>query len=204
MVETERAYGFVPEDFALWVSVHSDHPQVPVRPGVPWLRQRFFGLMSEYLDTMNLDPRKLTERAKEGVARLHDRSLPAEEKSPVYLLSSPEQRVVMDKIQALMSVVEGHGNFVMDAVGEDVIPSFRRMRHVFEGRRKHTGIAQRVINNVLGLEMKMRQYEIGREFCDHVAERGGLDAVARIFADEDAFPTMRELKSPESWLRRVA
>ncbi len=203
MVETERHLGFVPEDFALWVSVHEVTHRFQFA-GVPWLRERFFDLMGEYLDTVQLDPRKLTERVKEAAGKLRDRSSSPDERNPVYLLSSPEQRVVMDKIQALMSVVEGHGNFVMDAVGEDVIPSFRRMRHVFEGRRKQTGIAQRVINNVLGLEMKLRQYEVGREFCDRVAERGGLDAVAHIFEDADSFPTMAELKAPDLWLGRVA
>lgn len=203
MVETERHLGFVPEDFALWVSVHEVTHRFQFA-GVPWLRERFFQLMAEYLDTVHLDPRKLTERVKEAAGKLTDRSIPSDERNPVYLLSSPEQRAIMDKIQALMSVVEGHGNFVMDAVGEEAIPSFRRMRHVFEGRRKQTGIAQRVINNILGLEMKLRQYEVGREFCDRVADRGGLDAVARIFEDEDGFPTMAELKAPESWLDRVA
>ncbi|MPZ69676.1 MAG: hypothetical protein GEU71_09110 [Actinobacteria bacterium] len=203
MVETERHLGFVPEDFALWVAVHEITHRFQFA-GVPWLRTRFFSLMHAYLDTVNLDARKLTERLKEGVRRLTDRSIPSEERNPVYLLSSTEQREIMDQIQALMSVVEGHGNFVMDAVGEDVIPSFRRMRHVFEGRRKQSSLAQRAMNHVLGLEMKLRQYEIGREFCDQVAAEGGLDAVARIFEDEDGFPTLEELRSPGEWLRRVA
>lgn len=203
MVETERHLGFVPEDFALWVSVHEITHRFQFA-GVPWLRERFFALMREYLESVNFDARSLTERLKEGVSKLRDKSVPAEERNPVYLLATKEQRDVMDRIQALMSVVEGHGNFVMDAVGEDVIPSFRRMRHVFEGRRKQTSLAQRVFNNVLGLEMKMRQYEVGREFCDRVAQQGGLDAVARIFENEAGFPTMAELRSPDEWLSRVA
>lgn len=203
MVETERQMGFVPEDFALWVAVHEITHRFQFA-GVPWLRTRFFTLMRSYLDTVNLDARKLTDRLKEGVRRLSDRSIPTEERNPVYLLSSPEQREIMNQIQALMSVVEGHGNFVMDAVGEEVIPSFRRMRHVFEGRRKQTSLAQRAVNHVLGLEMKLRQYEIGREFCDQVATNGGLDAVARIFEDEEGFPTLDELRAPGDWLRRVA
>lgn len=203
MVETERQLGFVPEDFALWVAVHEITHRFQFA-GVPWLRARFFSLMRDYLDTVNLDARKLTERFKEGAARLRDRSIPSEERNPIYLLSSPEQREIMNQIQALMSVVEGHGNFVMDAVGEDVIPSFRRMRHVFEGRRKQTSLAQRAVNHVLGLEMKLRQYEIGRTFCDQVAAQGGLDSVARIFVREEAFPTMAELRAPGDWLRRVA
>jgi uncharacterized protein (DUF2342 family) len=63
---------------------------------------------------------------------------------------------------------------------------------------------QRILSNVLGLEMKMRQYELGQRFCQMVVEREGHDALARLWIDESQFPTMQELRDPSLWLRRVA
>jgi coenzyme F420 biosynthesis associated uncharacterized protein len=203
MVETERRFGFVPEEFALWVSVHEVTHRFQFA-GVPWLQRRFFALVGQYFDLLELDARGLARRFGDGVRRMIGGSLPAEERNPIYLLASPEQRSVMNQIQALMAVVEGHGNFVMDHVGAEVIPSFRRMRAVFERRREQTTLLQRIFNQAIGLEMKMRQYEIGREFCDAVVASAGMPALGRLWSDEEAFPSLEELRSPELWLRRVA
>jgi coenzyme F420 biosynthesis associated uncharacterized protein len=203
MVETERRFGFVPEEFALWVAVHEVTHRFQFE-GVPWLRARFLGLVGRYFDLVEFDARGFARRLREAAARLARRSLPPEERNPVYLFASPEQKKLMDEIQALMAVVEGHGNFVMDNVGEAVIPSWRRMRGVFERRRQQTTGLQKAFNHAIGLEMKLRQYEIGREFCDAVAASGGLDALARLWADEDGFPTLDEVRDPQLWLRRVA
>ena len=122
----------------------------------------------------------------------------------MYLFADESQKKVLNEIQALMAVVEGHGNFVMDAIGERVIPSFRQMRHVFQRRRQQQSVVQRVVAQAIGLEMKLRQYEIGQNFCEAVVEREGPDALRRLWVDPSHFPTMTELRSPESWLGRVA
>ena len=203
MVETERRLGFVPEEFALWVALHEVTHRFQFA-GVPWLKERFFGLVRSYLGSVDLDGRALSKRLSTAAKRLASRELPPEERNPVYLLSSDEQRVWLDQIQALMAVVEGHGNFVMDTVGEQVIPSFRKMRSLFEGRRKQASAVQRVINNVLGLEMKLRQYEVGQEFLTRVVANEGLAVLDHLWADPAHLPTIQELRNPESWLKRVA
>ena len=203
MVETQRRFGFVPQEFALWVALHEVTHRFQFE-GVPWLRGRFLELVHSYLESVDLDPKGLAQRFASALSKLLSRSIPAEEKSPIYLLASDEQRLVLDEIQALMAVVEGHGNFVMDSVGERVIPSFRQMRHVFQRRREQQSRLQRIVSHALGLEMKMRQYEIGQHFCERVVARGGPDALARLWVDPDHFPTMKELREPELWVRRVA
>jgi coenzyme F420 biosynthesis associated uncharacterized protein len=203
MVETERKFGFVPEEFALWVAVHEITHRFQFA-GVPWLRPRFMALIERYFDSAQLDARNLAARIREAATRLAQRSVPAEERNPIYLLATPEQRAVIDEIQALMAVVEGHGNFVMDHVGAEVIPSFGRMRGVFERRRRQTNLLQRAFNHAIGLEMKLRQYELGREFCDAVVAMEGLDALGRLWVDQAGFPTLQELRRPSLWLSRVA
>jgi coenzyme F420 biosynthesis associated uncharacterized protein len=203
MVETERRFGFVPEEFALWVAVHEVTHRFQF-DGVPWVRKRFFSLMHSYLEAVELDARGFARRLGEAASRLARRSLPPEERSPVYLLASPEQRAIMDQVQALMAVVEGHGNFVMDHVGAAVIPSFKRMRGVFERRRRQTNLLQRAFHHAIGLELKLRQYELGKDFCDAVVAIAGMEALEQIWASEDRLPTLAELRAPKRWLARVA
>ena len=103
-----------------------------------------------------------------------------------------------------MAVVEGHGNYVMDSVGERVIPSFKRMRGVFERRREQTRGLQRAVQYVIGLEMKLRQYELGQSFCKEVVARRGPEALSKLWVGPDSFPTMAELREPDRWLQRIA
>ena len=203
MVEIGKRFSFVPEEFALWVAVHEVTHRFQFA-GVPWLKPHFFSLVETYLASVEIDSRAFSKRLGTAARKLVSGKLPPEERNPVYLLASEEQRVALDKIQALMAVVEGHGNYVMDAVGAKEIPSFERMRATFEGRRKQTNMIQRIINNVIGLEMKLRQYELGQAFCERIAQQGGPDAVGHLWQSPEHIPTLDELREPESWLSRVA
>ena len=202
IIETERRFGFVPRDFALWVALHEVTHRFQFE-GVPWLRPRFMELIESYVGGVNLDPRTLASRLREAVGTLLSRRVPPEHKNPAYLLASPEQRVTLDHIQALMAVVEGHGNFVMDTVGAQVIPSFPRMRRVFERRREQTRGLQRAIQHAIGLEMKLRQYELGQRFCERVVALRGPEVLGKLWVGQEGFPTLAELKEPERWLARV-
>ncbi|MGH2819659.1 MAG: zinc-dependent metalloprotease [Actinomycetota bacterium] len=203
IVDTERRFGFVPREFALWVALHEVTHRFQF-DGVPWLRQRFLSLLESYLGLMDIDARSLAGRIGSAAARLLSGSVPPEERNPVYLLASDEQRARLDEIQGLMAVVEGHGNHVMDTVGASEIPSFERMRRVFEGRRAQTTRLQRAIHHAIGLEMKLRQYELGQAFCDEVVARGGRGSLSRLWEGPGNLPTMAELRRPELWLKRVA
>ena len=203
IVETERRLGFVPRDFALWVAVHEVTHRFQFA-GVDWLQERFFSLISSYLSSLQLDARGLATRLSGAARRLMSGSLPPEERNPIYLLASEEQRRNLDELQALMAVVEGHGNYVMDAAGKEVIPSFARMRRAFERRREQTTLLQRAVNHAIGLEMKLRQYELGQQFCETVVAREGSQALARLWSGPETFPNLEELREPDLWLKRVA
>lgn len=203
LVETERRFGFVPEEFALWVALHEITHRFQFA-GVPWLRSHFLTLVHEYLDSIDLDARTWAARIAAAARRLASRETPPEERNPVYLLASPEQRERVDRIQALMAVIEGHGNHVMDAVGAREIPSFERMRAVFEHRRAQQNAVQRAISHAIGLEMKLRQYELGQSFCAEVVAQAGEDALSQIWSAPEALPTLAELRAPETWLARIS
>jgi coenzyme F420 biosynthesis associated uncharacterized protein len=203
MVETARRHDFVSEEFSLWVALHEVTHRFQFA-GVPWLRPRFFGLVESYMGSLELDARGLASRLAGAAREVRARTLPPDQRHPMFLLASPEQRATLEQLQALMTVVEGHGNFVMDLVGERVIPSFKRMRAAFERRRHQPGPVQRAFNHLIGLEIKLRQYELGQRFCDEIYRRGGAPAIARLWASPEELPTLAELREPESWLRRVA
>ncbi|HEX2196474.1 MAG TPA: zinc-dependent metalloprotease, partial [Actinomycetota bacterium] len=122
MVEVGRRHGFVLDEFSLWVALHEVTHRFQFA-GVPWLRPRFFGLVETYLSSLDLDARGLASRVAGAVREVRARSLPPDQRHPMFLLATPEQRTTLEQLQALMTVVEGHGNFVMDLVGARVIPS---------------------------------------------------------------------------------
>jgi coenzyme F420 biosynthesis associated uncharacterized protein len=202
MVEMQHRFSFVPEEFALWVALHEVTHRFQFA-GVPWLKERFLDLVHTYLSSMEMNAKGLAERLATAGTRLISRSLAPEERNPMYLLADEDQRRILNQMQALMAVVEGHGNFVMDSVGAAVIPSFERMRQLFEGRRAQTTAIQRAVNHVIGLEMKLRQYELGQKFCNEVVERAGLGALSHLWEDPANLPTLDELRAPETWLTRI-
>ncbi|MEA2460712.1 MAG: hypothetical protein QOH90_889 [Actinomycetota bacterium] len=203
MIETEKKLHFVPEDFALWVAVHEVTHRFQFA-GVPWLRDHFFGLVHSYMDSLEMDAKHFAQRLATAGKRLLAKDTAPEERNAVYLFADGRQREVLDQLQALMAVVEGHGNFVMDTVGAQVIPSFPKMREMFQRKREQTKLVQRAVNYVIGLEMKMRQYELGQRFCESATARGGSGALAHLWADPRNLPTLAELRSPDLWLTRVA
>jgi putative hydrolase len=107
-------------------------------------------------------------------------------------------------MQAVMSLVEGHAEHTMDAIGAEVLPSLPSLRAAMTRRRQERGLPWRVLERLLGLEMKLRQYEVGRRFCDAVVEEGGPHALARAWTGPEALPSASELQAPAAWLARTA
>lgn len=203
IAEIEKKLAFVPQDFALWIAVHEVTHRFQFQ-GVPWLRDHFLSLVGGYLEAVDLDAKGLAKRLATAARRMMSPATPPEERNPIYLLSSGDQRRRLDHLQALMAVVEGHGNFVMDLAGARAIPSFRRMRNAFQQRKQQLNVVQRTINYALGIDMKLRQYELGQHFCEEVQRIGGDEAVALMWEAPENLPTLVELKEPRTWMQRVA
>ena len=102
-----------------------------------------------------------------------------------------------------MSLIEGHAEHTMDAVGADVLPTLERLRAAMTRRRASRGLPWRVLERVLGLELKMRQYEAGRRFCDAVVRAGGPELLAVAWRSPEELPSAAELAEPELWVGRI-
>jgi putative hydrolase len=103
-----------------------------------------------------------------------------------------------------MAVVEGYAEHVMDAVGADVLPSLEQLRDSLERRRQARSTPLRLLERLLGLELKMRQYRDGKRFCDTVVAEAGIGALNRVWAGPESLPTLAELASPTDWLTRTS
>ena len=169
--------------------------------GVPWLGDHLRDLLRRYLEASRLDPQQVLEtiaRLPEAIRAIRDEGRPA---PLLQVVLSEEQRELVDEAQALMSLLEGHGNATMYLAAEDLVDDVSSVRSAFERRRADLGT--RVLSAVAGLDMKRRQYDRGEAFVRHVVERAGTDGLNRAFRDADSLPSLDEIEDPAGWMRRV-
>ena len=206
IVATERKLGVDPGDFRLWVCLHEMTHQLQFT-AVPWLRDHLEQQVSEFVDATDLSPEVLRERLQDVLRGVVDAVRggdgQAGSEGLMALVRDPRQREVLDRVTAVMSLVEGHAEFVMDGVGPDVVPSVRTLRQRFAQRRKGRGPLDRVLRRLLGLEQKMKQYADGRHFVGGVVDLVGMDGFNRVWSGPGTLPRIDELTAPERWVERV-
>jgi coenzyme F420 biosynthesis associated uncharacterized protein len=198
IVETERRLGADPHDFRMWVTLHEVTHRTQFT-AVPWLHDHVRSEIDALLSAASLDdPSALLERLKDIATGL------PQGKSLVELLQTPEQRLVLDRVTAFMSLLEGHAEHVMDGVGPSVVPTVRDIRVRFDARRRERGGAlDRVLRRLLGLDLKALQYAEGKAFVDAVVGRVGMDGFNRVWEAPETLPTRVEIRQPLDWVRRV-
>jgi putative hydrolase len=109
----------------------------------------------------------------------------------------------MDRVQATMAVVEGYAEHVMDAVGEQALPHYDGLRTAMQRRRNSRSAPERLLQKLLGMDMKMRQYEVGKAFCDAVVADRDIATLNRVWESSEALPDLAELSDHRAWLRRT-
>jgi coenzyme F420 biosynthesis associated uncharacterized protein len=202
IVEVERKIDADPRDFRLWVCLHEVTHRTQFT-AVPWMRGYFLGEVQAFVDASQGSDHIL-ERLRRGVATLSEAL--REEDSRVSMLDivqTPSQRAVLDRLTALMTLLEGHAEFVMDGVGPEVIPSVESIRSKFNRRRESGNPLEKALRRVLGIEVKMRQYAEGRKFVHGVHERVGMVGFNKIFESPLTLPRLEELGDPDAWVARV-
>jgi uncharacterized protein (DUF2342 family) len=215
-----RNLGVDRDELIAWVAIHEITHAVQFS-GAPWLREHLAGMLRELLDGLRpsgdqptaggrssggdgwgwlRDPGALLHRARDGELRvLLDRARRGE----LLLGLGDERWALVERMQATMSLIEGHAEHTMDAVGAELLPSLPRLRAAMTRRRESRGLPWRVLERLLGLELKLRQYEVGRRFCDAVVHAGGPETLAIAWRSAAELPTTAELAEPALWLDRV-
>jgi len=202
IVHVEQEMGVDPRDFRLWVCLHEETHRVQFT-AVPWMRDHIHGELAKLIGSVDLDPSRIAAVVGEGVKRLGDVLRGDEDVSLLELFSTAEQREILDRITAVMSLLEGHADVVMDGVGPEVIPSVARIRAKFNERRKGTSYPDRVLRKLLGLDAKMAQYRDGARFVRGAVDQVGMDGFNAVWAEPGNLPSRPEIADPAAWVRRV-
>jgi len=200
VVEVERLLRVPSSDFRLWVCLHEETHRVQFT-AVPWLRDHLLSLISRLVGTADLENGMVAQVVKEAARRIVEGIRDGDELSVIDLVQTPAQRVVVDEITAVMSLLEGHADVVMDSVGPEVVPSVAQIREKFDVRRQGQG-ADKVVRRLLGLDAKMRQYRDGAAFCRHVLDEVGMAGLNRVWTSPDTLPSRAEIANPQLWVIR--
>src|SRR5688572_9902896 len=198
----EKRFAFPPREFRLWLALHEVTHRSQFT-GIPWMRDHFRGLVEQSLNSLDPDPKRFIEALRRAVDEIRAGRNPLDEGGIVSLLAGPEQHAVLLQVQGLMSLLEGHGDVTMDRAGADRIPSAERFGRVLRERRASVHGPARLLQKLLGLEAKLRQYEQGERFIEAVERVGGPDLLARAWEGPEQLPTLAEIRDPSSWVARV-
>lgn len=201
LVATEREMDVDPTDFRRWVCLHEETHRVQFT-AVPWLRQHLLDETRALAIDLAPDPTTLAGTLQD-VARRLPGMLRGEGGSLVDLFATPAQRERLATLTAVMSLLEGHADVVMDEVGPTVVPSVATIRQRFTQRRGGTDPLDRLLRRLLGIEDKMRQYKDGARFVRGVVDQVKMDGFNAVWTSPDTLPSVGEIADPAAWVRRV-
>lgn len=190
-----------PDDQLLrWVALHEMTHALQFG-GVPWLREHLAAMLRELLGALQMDPRSLLRvpdltDLKGAFERVREDGLAT-------VMVGPEKRETLDRVQAFMAVLEGYAEHVMDAVGADVLDDLPALRSALQRRRRDRSGLLKLLERLIGMDLKMRQYEQGKAFCDAVVARAGIEGLNRVWIAPAAMPSVAELDDAAGWLART-
>jgi coenzyme F420 biosynthesis associated uncharacterized protein len=202
IVMVERELDVDPHDFRRWVCLHEETHRTQFT-SVPWLRPYVQQQMSDFLLASDLDPASILDRLRAAADAVAGAVRGGDGESLIEAIQTPRQREILDRMTAVMTLVEGHGDYVMDAVGPEIVPSVAEIRAKFTARRGSAGRMEQAIRRILGIDLKMKQYEQGSRFVRTVVAEAGMPAFNKVWTSPDTLPTKDELTNPRSWLERV-
>ena len=187
-------------EFRLWLALHETTHAFEFE-AFPWVRPYFNTLLERYITLVTDDLRNLQGGLSTLIRRLREQG--GSGKSLMEIVMTPEQKQLFDEMQALMSVIEGYSNHVMNAVGKQVLPSLDRMQHAFESRQRQRSQAETLFIRLTGLEMKMEQYRLGEQFIDAVVRERDHQFALKLWQGPEHLPTLTELRNPKQWIQRI-
>lgn len=198
----EKRFAFPPREFRLWLALHEVTHRAQFT-GVPWLRPHFLGLVDQTLGAVDPDPTRLVHAFGRIADGLREGRNPLADGGLAHLLATPEQAEALQQVAGMMSLLEGHGDVTMDRAGADRIPSADRFSRVLRQRRRAVSPAIRLLQQLLGLEAKLNQYEQGERFIAAVEGAGGPELLNSAFEAPTNLPTLAEIRAPERWVARM-
>jgi coenzyme F420 biosynthesis associated uncharacterized protein len=201
LADVQQKFRLDPHQFHLWVSLHEVTHRVQFG-ATPWLRGYLSGLIDAYLQTVQMDTAQLLAQARRAIDDVRSGAIDWRGPNALLLLLTPHQRDLFRKMQALMTLLEGHASYVMNTAAVGRITELERMRRALKERRHSSG-PEKAFQRAIGLESKVRQYDAGERFVAEVVGRIGWDGFNLVWRSGDDLPTMEEIADPSRWLARV-
>ncbi|MET1154153.1 zinc-dependent metalloprotease [Arthrobacter sp.] len=213
IVTVERELNVVPSDFRLWVCLHEQTHRVQFA-AAPWLRDHMMEQIGELSTSLVEKADTLGERlqqaVKAAVAATKDSGKDAGgapgsslKGSVLELIQGPEEKAVFSHLTAVMSLLEGHANVVMDAVDSSIVPTVKTIRQRFNARGQSRGALENWIRKLMGLDAKARQYSDGAKFVRAVTRQVGMEGFNAVWERPENLPTEEEVHHPDLWISRM-
>lgn len=208
IITVERDLKVDPADFRLWVCLHEQTHRVQFS-AAPWLRHHMLAEIEKLGGLLVGDSENLGERLLQAAKQMGaKKDIAPTEKTPsrggvLDLLQDPAQKAALSHVTAVMSLLEGHANVVMDGVDARIVPSVRTIRQRFNNRGKDRGVLEKFIRNLLGLDAKMRQYSDGAKFVRETVSMVGMDGFNHVWTQEQNLPTEPEIHHARLWVERM-
>ena len=202
IVMVERELHVDPHDFRRWVCLHEETHRTQFT-SVSWLRPYVQQQMTEFLLASDLDPASILNRLRSAADAVAGAVRGGDGDSLIEAIQNPRQREILQRLTSVMTLVEGHGDYVMDAVGPSVVPSVAEIRSRFNARRGGAGRIEQAIRRILGIDLKMKQYEQGSRFVRAVVEQAGMATFNKVWESPESLPSAAEIANPGEWLERV-
>ena len=194
------------EDLRLWICLHEIAHHTVL--GIPHVRARLTQLLEEYVSGFDPDPNALEARLGEvdptsGDALAGLQGVLSDPEALLGAVRSPEQLALLPQLEALVAVVVGYVDHLMDRVGGRLIGSYAMLTEALRRRRVTADESDRFVERLLGLELGQDQYDRGEAFVAGVVDRAGTEVLERLWADEADLPTPAEVDAPGLWLARL-
>jgi coenzyme F420 biosynthesis associated uncharacterized protein len=210
VIAVERQLRVAPQDFRMWVCLHEVTHRVQFRAN-PWLTDHMSSSLAVLTEDAGED---LTEVVGRLSGYIRDRQVVVKNGEPelhstgmiglLRAIQGEPQRAALDRLLVLGTLLEGHAEHVMDAVGPAVVPSVATIRHRFDQRRQRKqSPLQRVVRVLLGVDAKMSQYTKGKAFVDDVVGKVGMQRFNAVWTDAESLPLPTEIDEPQRWIDRV-
>lgn len=200
IAKIQQMLGLNAHDFRLWIALHETTHAYEFE-AYPWVREHFNGLLRRYFDQLNDQLQSL----RGGVGPLVSRILEnwGTGQHWMEMILTPQQRTIFNELQALMSLVEGYSNHIMNAIGKDILPNFEEIEHRIEERKGRRPLAEQLFNRVTGMDLKLAQYAEGQKFVDYIVEQRGITFATKVWQSAEFLPSLEEIRQPQSWITRV-
>lgn len=200
IARVQTRLGLDDEEFRLWIALH-ETTHVFEFEAYPWVRDHFNGLLQCYFDQLNDQLSNLRGSLGQTLTRIAQNM--GTGRHWIEMVLTPEQRQLFEQLQALMSLVEGYSNHIMNAVGKEILPSFDLIEKRMAERQKSKTLIEQIFYRLTGMDLKMAQYQQGEAFVNAVVNARGIAFAARVWDRAENLPTLQEIRQPEQWIARI-